>query len=74
MMKKNKLFWMMLVAVGGGIGLSACGTRKLSVVDKIFLNDVAMRFDHSGAEITECTLVSQFERGRSSSAGGGAAG
>ena len=64
----------MVLAAGAVFGLAACGSRDLSVVDKIFLNKPAMRFDHSGAELAECTLVSQFERGRSSAAGGGGAG
>lgn len=63
-----------LLAVGISLGLTACGTRDLSVVDKIFLNATAMRFDHSGAELAECTLVSQLERGRSSSTSGGGTG
>jgi len=62
------------MGLGAIFALTACGTRELSVVDKIFLTAPVMRFDHSGAELAECTLVSQLERGRSSAAGGGGAG
>lgn len=72
-MKKKTQIWTTL-AIGAFVGLTACGSRDLSVVDKIFLNKAAMRFDHTGTELAECTLVSQLERGRSSAAGGGSAG
>lgn len=71
-MKTKCRLW--LLVIGGAIVLTACGTRKLTVVDKIFLNDSAMRFDHTGAELAECTLVSQLERGRSSGTNAGGAG
>lgn len=72
MKKITRIFILSAVAVG--LGLTSCGTRKLSVVDKIYLNATAMRFDHTGAELAECTLVSQLERGRSSATSGGGAG
>ncbi len=65
---------LVIFVAGVGMVLTACGTRELGVVDKIQLGRAAMRFDHKGAELAECTLVSQFERGRSSSVGGGGAG
>lgn len=71
-MKIKYRLWLLIT--GGAIALTACGTRKLSVVDKIFLNDTAMRFDHTGAELGECTLVSQLERGRSSGTNAGGTG
>lgn len=67
-----RLHYFLLPAAVVALVLSACGTRDLSVVDKIALNSSAMKFDHSGTALSECGLVSQLEPGRSSlsSAGG----
>ena len=73
MMKTFNYRWIPLVILAG-VALTACGTRELSVVDKINLGATGMRFDQKGAEATECSLVAQLERGRSSASSGGSTG
>jgi len=63
-----------LCLVGLGWALSACGTRELSFADRIQLGKNSLQFDQTGAQLTECTLVTQIERGRSSATSGGGAG
>lgn len=72
-MKTINFKWAPIIILAGA-ALTACGTRKLSIVDKINLGSTAMRFDHEGAELSECTLVAQLERGRSSGTSGGGTG
>lgn len=69
-----KLRYLLLPTALMALALTACGTRDLSIVDKIALNSSAMKFDHTGAELSECGLVSQLERGRSSISNAGGTG
>lgn len=54
--------------------ITSCGSRQLSIVDKVSLNSAAMTFTHQGAALAECGLVSQIERGRSSATNAGGSG
>lgn len=69
-----KIHYLLLPIALGALLLTACGTRELSIVDKIALNSSAMKFDHSGTDLSECGLVSQLERGRSSLSNAGGTG
>lgn len=69
-MKISYLFG--LIAVLGA--LTSCGTRDLSSADRVALSSSSMKFGHTGTELSECGLVSQLERGRSSSSSAGGTG
>ncbi|MGC6583178.1 MAG: hypothetical protein ACON4K_12755 [Akkermansiaceae bacterium] len=48
----------------------------MSIVDQALLSKPEMSFEQTGADLSECSLVGQLERGRASSsqnAGGGCA-
>ena len=67
-----KLFTISILAVAMTLAVSSCGQSAPS--DASVLSKTAMNFNHEGAELGECGLVSQFEKGRSTStqsAGGG---
>lgn len=72
---------LILLGVVAAVGLTACGnqnfgfgTRELGFADKVQLGRNSLQFDQKGAMLTECTLVTQLERGRSSATSGGGAG
>ena len=58
----------------GSRELPLIGKRDLSIVDQISLGETEMTFEHKGAQISECSLIGQFERGRSSSTNGAGTG
>ncbi len=63
----------LLLAVLTGWVCSSC-SNEISVADRFYLDRNAMSFGHTGTDLGECGLVSQFEKGRSISgatAGGG---
>ncbi|MDB4796555.1 hypothetical protein OAG59_02550 [Akkermansiaceae bacterium] len=49
------------------VALALCSCAEVSIVDQPQLSRPAMSFDQKGADFSECTLVSQLERGRASS-------
>lgn len=67
-----KLFTISILAGAMTLAVSSCGQSAPSEVS--VLSKTAMNFNLEGAELGECGLVSQFEKGRATStqsAGGG---
>ena len=56
------------------LALNSCQTSDLSFHDKLELQSVSMSFSSQGADLAECGLVSQFERGRASATTAGGSG
>jgi len=71
---KTKRLTITALLLGVGWMLSACGTRELGFADRIQLGKNSLQFDQKGAHLTECTLVAQLERGRSSATSAGGTG
>lgn len=69
-----KSSYFLFLAGAFALFLPSCGTRDLSAADRVALSASAMKFGHTGTDLSECGLVSQLERGRSSSSNAGGTG
>ena len=75
--KNMKFHFLKILVVASPFALAAsCSTEHQSSasLDENRLTRAALNFNHEGAELGECGLVSQFEKGRASStqsSGGG---